>query len=153
MKQDPTSLDRLHDIVLPEPVSWWPLAPGWYAVIGLGVVASVFFAWRAFRYWKKNAYRRAALHELSQATSTAQIALILRRAALAMAPRESIASATGDAWVDWLERQGPDTVSANVRRELVHGIYRRSVDNAPVKELQQFAVQWISHHRNSDRES
>ena len=32
---DPGSLQNLNDIVLPAPVPWWPLAPGWWVLIGL----------------------------------------------------------------------------------------------------------------------
>ena len=27
------SLAQLRDIQLPEPISWWPLAPGWWVLI------------------------------------------------------------------------------------------------------------------------
>ena len=27
---DPAGLDRLHDIIVPSPVPFWPPAPGWY---------------------------------------------------------------------------------------------------------------------------
>ena len=38
----PNPLDQLADIHLPDPVSWWPLAPGWWMLLGLAV--SIFIA-------------------------------------------------------------------------------------------------------------
>ena len=32
---DAGSLQNLNDIVVPEPVAWWPPAPGWYEVKAL----------------------------------------------------------------------------------------------------------------------
>jgi hypothetical protein len=32
---DLTSLENLYDIVMPPPIPWWPLAPGWYVVGGV----------------------------------------------------------------------------------------------------------------------
>lgn len=45
MTLDPTSLDRLHDLVLPSSVPWWPPAPGWYGVLGLLVLAVAWLTW------------------------------------------------------------------------------------------------------------
>lgn len=39
MNADASSLDDLRDIAVPPPVSWWPLAPGWWVVIL--IVASI----------------------------------------------------------------------------------------------------------------
>ena len=33
MQQNP--LSRLNDIIAPEPITWWPLAWGWYIVIAI----------------------------------------------------------------------------------------------------------------------
>jgi hypothetical protein len=65
---DPGSLDRLHDLVAPPPVPWWPPAPAWYA---LGVVVFVLLAvlaWRVVAWWLRNRYRRAGLAELERFT-------------------------------------------------------------------------------------
>ena len=52
----------LRDIHLPEPVSWWPMAPGWWWVIGLLLLASAvvtgIILYRRYRrsrlsYWLK----------------------------------------------------------------------------------------------------
>ena len=32
---DPGSLQNLNDIVVPGPVAWWPLAPGWYLLLAV----------------------------------------------------------------------------------------------------------------------
>ena len=61
MSPDPTSLDRLHDIVAPPPVPAWPPAVGWYWVIATGAVAAVYLVLLALSRWQKNRYRREAL--------------------------------------------------------------------------------------------
>lgn len=53
----------LRDIHLPEPVSWWPLAPGWWLCIALLVALGAALAW----WWHGAPLRRvrqAALAEL-----------------------------------------------------------------------------------------
>ena len=66
-EHDLANLANLYDIVVPEPASlWWPLAPGWWAVIGLVFLALILIAWRLAVVWRRNAYRRVALAELDR---------------------------------------------------------------------------------------
>ena len=57
-------LAQLKDIQTPEPVSFWPLAWGWWGVIVLTLLAFTAAIW----WWRKrrrfNAPRRQALNEL-----------------------------------------------------------------------------------------
>lgn len=66
MSADPTGLDKLHDILVPPPVPWWPPAPGWYWILGLAAVIGAVLLWRAVARWQRNRYRREALAELAQ---------------------------------------------------------------------------------------
>jgi hypothetical protein len=47
---------ELRDIHVPQ-VSWWPLAPGWWLLAALVLVAIVLFAWR----WRRRMHRRRAI--------------------------------------------------------------------------------------------
>jgi len=50
---DPSSIP-LRDIHLPDPIGWWPPAPGWSIVLGLLVLAS---AGLAFALWHRHRRR------------------------------------------------------------------------------------------------
>jgi hypothetical protein len=152
MNEAATSLDRLHEIVLPPEVSWWPLAQGWYVVGGILVILILFFVYRAWKYWRANDYRRAALRELASANDAATIAELLRRTALAAAPRQVIATKTGAAWIDWLDSQCRETMPDTVREQLTVGIYRRPAADCEVAALRDYAAYWISHNRPSTTE-
>ncbi|MEN3792341.1 DUF4381 domain-containing protein [Fulvimarina sp. MAC3] len=55
-------LDQLRDIHLPEPIGWWPLAPGWWALIGLIFILAVsVLVWMMIR---RRSARFLALREL-----------------------------------------------------------------------------------------
>jgi hypothetical protein len=149
MNQAVTSLDRLHDIVLPPAVPWWPLAPGWYGLflVVLGLVLVL-----AHRAWKRHcatAYRRAALRELTKASDAAAIAELLRRTALAMAPRAVVAGQTGATWLDWLDAQCPRAMPETVREQLTAGVYGRPGANLDLNALRDYAAWWIRSHRSS----
>ena len=111
---DPTQLP-LRDIHLPEAVSWWPLAPGWWVLICIAAAGLLYFLYKEFLKWRANAARRVALSELRRVRTEYEagadvlalskaLSELLRRAMLAYAPRSEVAGLTGDEWLAWLDR-------------------------------------------------
>lgn len=105
----------LRDLHLPDPVGWWPLAPGWWVLITLAVAGIVYLLYRQYRRWRHNRLRRIALSELSRVynnyrqgtdalTLAKDISELLRRAMLAYSPRAEVAGLTGEQWLAWLDR-------------------------------------------------
>ena len=146
MTPDPASLDRLHDVVLPASVRWWPLAPGWYAVLALLALAGAWLAWRSWKHRQANAYRRAALRELAAQRNVSAIAELLRRTALVIAPRPVIAGLTGAAWTEWLDTRCSETMPEIVRTQLIGGVYGCGTAHEELDELRHYAARWIAHH-------
>lgn len=145
MNPDAASLDNLKDIYVPPPVPWWPPAAGWWLVIAaLAILLAVMVVW-AWRKWHRDAYRRAALHELRGATSGAEVAEILKRTALCAYPRQQVASLTGPAWCQWLSETGGQEVTESIGRWLSGDVYRgENSQNLPEKT--EFAAEWVRHH-------
>ena len=153
--QDPTSLDRLHDIVLPPAVSWWPPAPGWYVLSAVLLLATAWYGWWQLRCWRATAYRREALRELATLQDAAEMAQLLRRTALAVAPRDAVAAATGDAWLQWLAQRGPEA-PPTVREALTVGVYASPtaasrMDAAALPALRDYCRRWILQHEAGRR--
>jgi hypothetical protein len=151
MNKDPASLDNLSDIAIPPPVSWWPLAPGWWVVIGIAVLVIAVAAWKMWLRWQANAYRRAALDELGNAKTVSTIAEILKRTALAAFPRVDVASLSGSAWCQRLSDTMGREVPANVVDALTRGVFERTT-TVQMDELRDFAAEWITNHRVEDDE-
>jgi len=114
---DETALP-LRDLHLPDPVGWWPLAPGWWFVLLVLAAGFAYLFWRAFNKWRHNEARRFALRELARyegaylehrdpVTLGKQLSELLRRGMLAYAPRGDVAGLTGDAWLQWLDSGMP----------------------------------------------
>lgn len=108
----------LRDLHLPEQIGWWPLAPGWWALVALVAAVGAYFAWRAIRRWQRNAPRRFAMRELARCEAayrqhrdpvklSKQLSSLLRRGMLAYAPRDTVAGLTGEAWLAWLDQGMP----------------------------------------------
>lgn len=147
MTPDPTSLDTLHDIVLPAPVPWWPLASGWVVLLMVLSVGGLWWSWRLWVNWRANAYRHAALRELARLQSASGIAVLLRRTALARVPRSELAGRIGDEWIDWLETQSATVMEPSVRAQLTDGVYAREMPSGELDSLRVYAGQWIRTHR------
>jgi len=105
----------LRDLHLPEAIGWWPLAPGWWFVIALFVLVLGLLMHRAWRKYRFNAPRRYAKRSLAAIEAEYRshrnpvalgrdISELLRRAMLAYAPRHEVAGLTGDAWLEWLDK-------------------------------------------------
>ncbi len=166
MNSDPTSLDRLHDVIMPAPDPWWPPAPGWYALL---VVAGILLAValvRLFIRWQKNRYRREALAELKnlsahlatpglRAEAVTGMAVLLKRAAVSAWPRETVASLNGPAWFAFLDRTGStDQFSAGFGNMLESVAYDPSkaavLAENDLQELPLRVRHWLANHRKEE---
>lgn len=157
MNPDPTSLDRMHDLVAPPPVPWWPPAPGWYWVLGMLAVALVWLTGRAFSHWQKNRYRREAIAEYRRLTARLSgeelltaLADLLKRAAVSAFPRAGVASLTGDRWLAFLDKTARmDGFSSETGKLLESAAYGTTRGKPDEKHYETAALvgHWLKHHR------
>jgi hypothetical protein len=109
----PADSITLRDIHLPDAISWWPLAPGWWALLGISCIAiATLFLWRAIE--KKKRIKKAALNELEIIRNSYQQNLnssalarststLLRRVCLSYYPNTEVLGMTGDQWLSYLD--------------------------------------------------
>jgi len=145
MNSDSSSLNNLRDIAVPPPVSWWPLAPGWWFIIVLIISVLSYIAYRAWCNWCASAYRRAALCELNAATTIADVSNILKRTALVAFPRGEVASLSGKQWCTWLQRTGTMSLPAAVLIAFTKDVFSNQQTQA-LPEVIDFAEAWIRSH-------
>lgn len=143
---DPAELP-LRDIHLPEPVSWWPPAPGWW-LLGALVMLVAAAVWLGRRWWRRRRlhprrHARRALAEIRASYARhaddtrliRELSACLRRVALTVAPRSEVAGLTGEAWLAWLDRfheqrpyqTGPGRVLADAPYQHQPGIDARAL--------------------------
>jgi hypothetical protein len=105
-------LAALRPLHVPDPVGWWPPAPGWWLLAGLLLVTPGVVWW----YHRRFALRRAALTELRELVRlepddtrlSAGVNQLLRRVALACFPRSQVAGLSGEAWLRFLDSNSRD---------------------------------------------
>jgi hypothetical protein len=160
MNPDPTSLDRLHDVIAPPPAPWWPPAPGWYWLLGLVALAALCGLIAALIRRQRNRYRREALElcgeiaaELGDGVrredALAALAVLLKRVALTAGPRAEVASLTGAAWVQYLQRTGGAALAPEAALRLeraAYGIVEPMSDRDAAAAVA-VVERWIRKHR------
>lgn len=104
---------ELRDIRLPDPIGWWPPAPGWWALVltpplillGLYLLCRPLIQrWRFKRYTRSHIAAARKAFSQTQATAPAIRACseLLRRVCLTYFPRSRVAGLSGQAWLNFL---------------------------------------------------
>ncbi len=151
---NPALLGELRGWHLPEPPPWWPPAPGWWIMAGLGVGALLLGVW----LWPRRGIRqvqRAARQELARLDQAfaasgdrrryvAALAQLVRRLALACYPRTTVAGLIGEDWLGFLDQTGGGgAFSRGVGRALVDAAYRPVAEDLDLQALHDLIAQWI----------
>lgn len=146
----PQLLDLMHEIELPDPVSLLPQTAGWIVLAGwlLTLCVLLILRWRSAR--RGNRYRRAALDALNgidirAPAASAEIAIIVKRTALAAYPRTEVASLSGTRWAQFLTRTaGTEPLVAESAPLLARAAYS---DDVAAAEIIEPARRWVARHR------
>lgn len=154
---------ELRDIHLPDPVSWWPLAPGWWILLALILVITVaIFLYRQYR--KKQALKKQLMVEFEiichrfkkekNSTELVQsLSTLLRRACISFYPRSEVASLTGEAWLQFLDDTAHEKLFNTGHGKIISTAPYLSEDVTPYFDAEKLITlcnQWLKTQPDKD---
>lgn len=137
----------LADIHLPDEITFWPLAPGWWLLLVLSLLLIITCIILARRFKQHRVQKQLALIELKHIdlqayTASQKINEVLKRAALAYLPREEVAALTGAQWKAFLlSHMGKKPLE--FEEDWLHFAYCGKVDQSSVYRYHAFAQAWV----------
>jgi hypothetical protein len=142
----------LRDIHLPEAVSWWPPAIGWWLLPLLIIAVYFFMRWliKRIRYQPMNKRVQIEFERIQQAYKqhqdqqqlVADISVFLRRSCISYKNRISSASLTGEAWLHMMNSISTVKLPDGIAQALLSAPYRRQVE-INTDELLAACSEWI----------
>ncbi len=143
----------LRDIHPPDPVSWWPPAPGWWILLFLIIGFAIFIPW--FIRWVKNKpIHKVAKREFKTIEETynthqddillvRDISIFLRRVLMSFEGRKNTASLTGVSWLKKLNTLTPkDYFTEDIAEALLQAPYQQQGQINP-QELLTACNKWL----------
>jgi len=163
-----SGLEKLHEIIPPEPVRWMPQTIGWYAIFGLVLFVAGWWVYGRLKRFRKNRYRRLAMAELAviqeelqrperRAQALSEIPVLLKRTALWSFPRSEVAALSGEQWLAFLDKTmgGKDFTEGEGRLlpELAYAPVQRitQLSDEQIGSLLQLVRHWIKIHITSEQ--
>jgi hypothetical protein len=124
------ALAELKDIHLPNPISFWPIAPGWYVLLALVLVLLSLVLRQVLRFRQRQQPKQQALKMLGSYQAEyekshnhqmigAHISELLKRVALVYFPRSQVAGLEGDRWLEFLDSTSKEKRFKTLRFELL----------------------------------
>ena len=114
---NPAEMLPLRDIHLPEPVSWWPPAPGWWLLLaGVLLLLAAFYLVKKIRHSRRlkravaesfASIKQQYQHDHNKTRLAQNLSILLRRASISYYPRKNTAGLTGEDWLNFLDNTLP----------------------------------------------
>lgn len=141
-------LEQLKDIHLPEPISWYPLAIGWWIVIALAVITVILGVWWLMS--KRQRLQKNILAELQQLPTdkplqfVSNLSALLRRVAI-YCQGQSVQTLSGQAWADFLS-SGTNGLPKPWAELIANAPYNGQLPpDFESEQLRQAATTWVKH--------
>lgn len=146
------NLPELRDIHLPDGVSPWPPAYGWFVLL-LGIAAA-FLLVRLYRLWRQKSRKVYALHLLSELNDNQPVAAavsiseLLRRICVYRYP-EAV-SLSGENWLSFLRTRCHEKLSDKAAELLLNAPYvnpaKEQYQTEDLQQLKAFARRWVGEN-------
>ena len=156
-------LDQLRDIHLPEPILWWPLAPGWWLLIIMAMVLAAWLVRTLYNKYSARLYRRQALKRLEQLAQVEsqqqlhQLFELLKQTANSAYPSLHPGSLGAEAFISFLISSCNKGVFQQLDFDLQQALYSGSSQNDSAQgseqrdRLYRDARTWIKYHQKHDK--
>lgn len=152
----------LKGLHLPDPISWWPPAIGWWLALFAVITLIVLAYWLIKRLTRKTAVKKAKVilleiksnSELDNSQKLCELSILLRRVAISIAPRTDVASLTGSAWLNFLDSNLKNSpFSTGVGVKLAYAPYQPTlVTESEILQLISLCEEWLKHCHQAKRE-
>ncbi len=149
----------LKDIHLPDAISFWPPAIGWWLLALTVILFCLFLVW-----WYKVVTRKTAVKDakkqllkIKQNTSTtdieqlAALSSLFRRVAISISPRQETAGLTGQSWLTYLDSTVKGTpFTQGVGQSLADAHYQKQTDTQlHIPQLIQLCENWLKAQKEN----
>lgn len=153
MKLPAQHTDTLRGIHLPDAISWWPPAIGWWILLAL-IIAGFIFVPKAYRYLTFTPYNKVAkiafdnivLHYDNDKDATnllIETSKLLRQIAMTCYGRENIAQLTGNDWIQTLNNMSEENhFTDDIKEWLINAPYQKNISIDP-KQLISTVHDWL----------
>lgn len=140
----------LRDIHLPDSISWWPPAIGWWILLGVICVGIIVLLWLSRPTLKKEALK--ALHRIEKEflqtgnaeKSMSELSVLFRRVVMSQKNSMKSGGVTGNAWLALLDKQINETEFSNgMGQILLTGPYQRRIEKESVSEIIKLCRKWV----------
>ena len=156
----PNPIQLPNDILLPDSVSWWPIAPIWWLLIAL-LIALIFIAYRYFRkradkplslkpstkerdYFIDKIRQIESKHQLhiNDLLSVQNLSVIMRQAALHYHPKSPVAQLNEQQWLNFLDKHHAHPYFIQQGKFLAYAPYQKHFQ---FDDTQLFSecIQWV----------
>lgn len=142
----------LKDIHLPDAISWWPPAIGWWLLVLLIPALIGFSYWLYKRLTRKTALKTAKKTlaaiklnaELDNTQKLRELSILLRRVAVSLAPRTEVASLTGHSWLAFLDQSLSGAPFSQGGQVLITAPYRNAApSDQEITILFSLSEEWL----------
>lgn len=146
---------NLRDIHLPDAISWWPPAIGWWILLALIIAAFIFIPklYRRVTYTPLNKVANMTFQNIvdqynesnNDSSFTIATSQFLRQTAMSYCGREYVAQLTGDKWVQALnDMTEQDHFTNDIKQSLVNAPYQKNT-NIDAEQLINAVQSWLSY--------
>lgn len=151
MMQEANLLDNLKDIYLPKEVPFWPIAYGWWILLGLiiFIIICIFI----FREIRKSIKRRKDLiikdfrdkvFAQKPEEFVLAISVYLKRIAMDKFPKDNPHSLHGDKWLEYLDKRlKTKDFTTGSGKALLNSYAPRELNTQEQEELLAVAEKWL----------
>ncbi|API86031.1 DUF4381 domain-containing protein [Francisella uliginis] len=153
--QNNSLLEQLKDIYLPDRISQlWPLAYGWWIVLGIIVLIVILVLIVLRLKKKKKQYKNSIINEFRQEVESVYkndpthvlecISVYLKRVAMQKFPSEEIKTLYGEKWLEFLDSKIDEDSFEATKARLLENTYKPiELDRSTFDEVMAVAEKWL----------